>query len=275
MAKRRRTKRNTSNRVTWFSVHDHQAPTENADAGDDRDLHDARIAEQIRAYRGSAKRHFEAAKALASSAPEQADAEARLAIDHATRAFWWAEDSEAEEKQHTLMHQIGRWTRRNVGCSLTFDGASYSHTCPIRIAHKRIGLSPGIVAQCICSICGEDLSECEHIVGRSYWVTGGPVGESPCRVCFGAECQQHRPDRLYRGPVVKVVTTISEMREVSWVSRPANPEARLLSLPIDTASLAQAFGPEFTLGMRLSCDQCLDECSGFDELQTEPDRAEA
>jgi hypothetical protein len=120
------------------------------------------------------------------------------------------------------MHQIGRWTRRNLGCHFHFDGVRYQQTCPIAIAHKRIGLSPGFVGQLTCSICGADLSECDHIVGRTYWVRGGPRDGRPCAICFGDQCRRHKPDRLYRAPVVKVIAS-GEFREVSWVSRPANP----------------------------------------------------
>jgi hypothetical protein len=218
----------------------------------------------VSGYRSDALHHFANAKTLLSHDRSNADAEARSAIDSVVRAFWWAEDTGMEEKQHLLMHKIGRWTRRNLGCQLHFDGAKYSHRCPIRIAHKRIGLSPGYVGQCICSICGADLSECEHIVGRSYWVRGGPVADGPCRVCFKTNCG-HKSDRLYRASVVKIIRE-AELREASFVSRPANPEARLLELPVDSPKLVTALSPGFEMGMRVSCDKCLDQCWGFDEL---------
>jgi hypothetical protein len=61
----------------------------------------------------------------------------------------------------------------------------------------------------------------------------------------------------------------AELREASVVSRPANPEARLVGLPIDSQRLVSFLGHGFQIGMPLSCDTCLEECGGFDELPYE------
>lgn len=192
-----------------------------------------------------------------------AEAEARRALDQITRAFWWAEGTSQEDEQHDLMHKMGRWTRRNFGCSLDFDGSSYSHRCPVAIAHKRIGNSIGFIAQRVCSLCGEDLSECPHRRGRAYWVRGGPWAGGPCRVCLREDCR-HRVDRLYRAAVVSIIKE-ARIREVSIVRRPAQPEARLTALPVSMEDLRAAFGRHFEPGMRVSCDKCLGECEGIDD----------
>jgi hypothetical protein len=193
--------------------------------------------------------------------------QARSAIDASARAFWWAEDSEFEEAQHTKMHEIGRWTRQNIGCHLDFDGERYRQTCPIAIAHKRLGFSVGFIGPRACSICGGDLSECSHVRGRAYWVRGGRHDGVDCPVCLRPECQ-HRGDRLYRVGVVSIVSNVDELREVSMVVRPASPEARLLEIPIETAALQEKFGPRFSVGTEVSCDLCLGGCWGFDGMPT-------
>jgi hypothetical protein len=215
-------------------------------------------------------RRFTEAKRLAKIARDGdglSDAEvcARHAIDQVVRAFWWAEDTDLEDKQHELMHKIGRWTRRTFGCKLEFDGSTYFETCPIQMAHRRMGMSPAFVGTRICSICGEDLSECQHVRGRSYWVRGERNSDGRCRVCHETDCT-HRPDRLYRATVGAIITNVTEVREVSLVSRPAQPEARLARVSVSTAGLARALGPEFHVGVPVSCDKCLGECWGFAEL---------
>jgi len=240
------------------------APAEGSDAGDSGDLEEAYLLSQIRGYRSEAKRHFEAAKRLVGHSRQHAEAEARIALDRIVRAFWWAEETPMEEDQHQLMHQMGRWTRRNFGCWLHFDGSSYKHRCPVRIAHKRIGNSIGFTAQRICSLCGEDLSECPHRRGRTYWVRGGRWAGGACRVCLREDCR-HRPDRLYRAGVVSIIKNIEVLREVSFVRRPAQPEARLVELPISTEALRTALGPGFKVGMPVSCDKCLGECEGIED----------
>jgi hypothetical protein len=240
------------------------APKEGSDAGDASGRNAEHVARRVRSYRSQANRYFRAAQIRQSR--NAADASARQALDRAARAFWWAEDTPMEDEQHRLMHKIGRWTRRNLGCELDFVGSGYQLRCPIAIAHKRFGFSIGFTARRICSVYGQDLSECEHVRHRLYWVRGMRRSDGTCRVCMKESCR-HRADRLYPAHVVSIVRNVTKMREVSLVRRPVNPEARLTELPvIPTADFAKKFGPEFKPGMPVSCDRCLGECDGFDEL---------
>jgi hypothetical protein len=96
------------------------APTENSDAGPAPSAGDDHAKRRIRDYRTNANRHFAAARRLTRMPPSvdtwhEAESEARLAIDQVVRAFWWAEDTDAEERQHRLMHEVGRWTRQTFG----------------------------------------------------------------------------------------------------------------------------------------------------------------
>lgn len=242
------------------------APQEGSDAGDASRVNADYVDRRIRAYRSEANRHFELARRQIRSSRSAADKSARVALDRATRAFWWAEDTPMEEEQHRLMHRIGRWTRRNLGCYLDFDGSGYKLRCPIAIAHKRFGFSVGFTAKRLCSLCDRDLSECEHLQSRLYWTRGGRRGDGPCRVCLRDSCR-HRADRLYRAHVVSVVKNVGALREISLVRRPVYPEARLTELPtISGAEFAARFGPDFRPSMPVSCDRCLGDCDGFDEL---------
>jgi hypothetical protein len=240
------------------------APIEDTDAGDSSDLSNSYVTGTIRRYRAQANRHFAAAKRLVGHDRPGAENEARQAIDSAVRAFWWAEDSEIEEAQHELMHRIGCWTRKNFNCHLGFDEEGYYRECPLDIAHTRVGMSIGFIANRVCSLCGNDLSECPHMPGRAYWERGGAGPTGKCRVCREASCH-HRPDRLYRAQVVSIVES-GKLREISFVPRPANPEARLTRIPVPTEDLAEALGPSFMRGITVSCDKCLGPCPGFSDL---------
>jgi hypothetical protein len=243
---------------------DPASPNEYDDAGPSDDLHRAYIASQVQRHRTAANQHFRNAQKWAGHRPEQAESEARRAIDRAARAFWWAEDTDTERAQHDLLHKIGRWTRRTFGCHFDYTGSEYRQTCPLAIAHVRVGISPGFVGKRSCSICGEDLSECPHIRGRSYWVRGRESENSECRVCHEHSCK-HRSDRLYRAPVISRASS-SEIREFSIVRRPGQPEARLGELPMPTEGLSEHLGPGFRPGMPVSCNRCLDPCPGIAEL---------
>ena len=242
------------------------APEEGSDAGSVELGRTTAAVARVRAYRTEANRQFARARRLLGYSHSGADTAARSALDRAARAFWWSEDTPLEDEQHQLMHKIGRWTRRNLGCELHFDGSGYVQRCPVAIAHKRFGTSIGFTAKRICSLCDQDLSECEHLQDRMYWVRGGPQGDTPCRVCLEASCS-HRTDRLYRARVVSIVKDVEALRELSLVRRPAFPEARLTELPaVPAEEFVKKFGPEFRPGMEVVCDQCLGQCSGFDEL---------
>jgi hypothetical protein len=240
------------------------APAEGSDAGSDADLRASYRNARVRHLRARAKARWGNARRFAGEDAALAEREARAAIDAAVRAFWWADATDAEEPLHQLMHDIGRWTRRSFACHLAYDGTRYSQRCPIAIAHKRLGMSMAFVARRMCSICGEDLSECEHIRGRAYWVRGGAHDGLACPVCHQQTCE-HRHDRLYRVSVISNVKEVDRILEVSVVGRPAQPEARPTELPIDTSALRQHLGPAFREGMKVSCDLCLGECWGFDE----------
>lgn len=268
MSPRRRSRRPAPRRVDGHRIGTIDAPEEGSDAGPDHDLRARYRARQIHDNRGVALRRFANAQRLASEDRSLAEHEARAAIRAVVRAYWWAEDSTDDEPQHRLLHEIGSWTRRSFGCSLDFDGTKYRQTCPIAIAHKRIGLSIGFIARRMCSICGGDLSSCPHVRGRSYWVRGGANDGLDCPVCLTIRCN-HRHDRLYRASVVSIVDEVDELKEISFVGRPASPEARLTELPVDTSSLQRRLGPSFQVGVDVSCDLCRrGECWGFDELAT-------
>ncbi len=248
------------------------APVEYSDAGDGTDLHRFYVTSKIRRYRTQANQHFAAAKRLLGHDRDRAEKEARKAIDSIVRAFWWAEGSEIEEAQHELMHRIGRWTRKTFNCYLGFDDKDgYYRRCPLDIAHIRVGMSIGFIADRLCSLCRNDLSECIHLPGRAYWVRGGSQATGTCQVCLEKSCR-HRSDRLYCAQAISIVES-GTVREVSLVPRPANPEARLTRIGIPSTDLAEVLGASFVRGMAVSCDKCLGECPGFSDFQDEPEEA--
>ena len=119
----------------------------------------------------------------------------------------------------------------------------------------------GYAAQRICSLCGDDVSECEHLPGTAYLVPGGPDDLGWCRVCCQEVCQ-HEPSKTYR---VSVVARLREVKinEVSLVSKPAHPEARIQSISVPSSDLQEELGPGFKPGMEVSCDRCLSACEGL------------
>jgi hypothetical protein len=206
------------------------------------------------------------ATALLASDHEGAEKCARAALDRVVRAFWWAEELPEEEPVHELMHDLGRWVRETFGCAIIPNDGVYMETCPVSIAHRRMGMSIGYTAQRLCSLCGEDISECPHMPGTAYLVPGGIGPSGYCPVCLSETCTEHDSVHTYRvSPVAMIVNM--DLEEVSLVPRPRQPEARLTAISMSTDDLREYLGPGFVVGMPLSCDKCLSGCWGFTTLE--------
>ena len=156
---------------------------------------------------------------------KRAERDARQALRAYRGAIDWAEDTAREEEAHRLLDEAGRWVRRTFGCHLKREGAQYSQACPVALGHDRIGLSVGgRASKRVCSLCGMDVSECEHLPGSAYLVPGGTDDLGGCRVFGESECD-HLPTESYRASLVSIIQEM-ELDEVSIVTRPAHPEAR-------------------------------------------------
>ncbi|MDE0805861.1 MAG: hypothetical protein OSA99_21365, partial [Acidimicrobiales bacterium] len=150
--------------------------------------------------RRQARRQFGQGVMLTGVDDEEAEDAIRQALSTAASAYNWLEGTEHEEAAHADLHRYGHYARQYFpgGCELGWTGRSYEHRCPVAVAHKRIGFSIGFTGKRFCSVCGEDLSECEHVPGQFYDVEGGPNSEGRCRVCLAEACNTHVPGLTYR-----------------------------------------------------------------------------
>jgi hypothetical protein len=229
--------------------------------GHDTDIRDAYVLSQIKTRRGRARDLLERARDLASGDRVHSEVVARQALSFFAGALDWAEDTAEEEAAHREMDEAGKWTRRTFGCHLERRGFEYFQSCQVALAHNRIGMSIGGTATRTCSLCGDDLSECDHMPGTAYLVPGGPSELGWCRVCLKESCD-HKQNETYR---VSVVARITEMHidEVSVVGKPAHPEARFTSVSLSVHDLAGVLGEAFAPGVDVNCDRCLSRCEGL------------
>jgi len=235
-----------------------------SEAGSSDDLMEEHVRRMVRERRDTAEGlRSEAARRLRGARPDLAEAErlARSALESYARSLDWAEDTDMEPEAHRLMDRAGRWVNATFGCSITWDGSNYQRDCPVDLAHNRIGLSVGGVAKRKCSLCGRDVSECEHLPGVAYLVPGGAEELGWCRICLKEECD-HTPDDVERVSLVSIIYDM-ELEEVSFVPKPAQPEARLTSITLSTAELIEDLGPGFVPGEALRCERCAGTCAGL------------
>lgn len=171
--------------------------------------------------------------------PGEPERRARKGLGILRSAVDWLEDSDLFDHAHKILDDAGRRVRTTFGCNLMFEpDKGYSQTCPVALAHNRVGCSTGfIIEESECSICGEDPEDCDHISGQLY-------GDEVC-------------ERLI---------TKADLLEVSLVSRPNQPDARIESVSITRDELERELGSEFRYGMPVSCDRCLQDCNGMVEV---------
>lgn len=182
-----------------------------------------------------ARELFVHARAENLATSEERETSAREALAKSRSALDWLEGTDRFEEAHDLLHEIGRFVRSTWGCTLVLDKQGYWRECPADLAHIRMGMSPGIVILASeCSICGREPRECDHIKGRVY---------------EGERC-------------VRRITEM-EIVEVSFVARPAQPDARLQRVSVTPSHLQGALGPQWKPGQPASCDRCLGACQGF------------
>ncbi len=163
----------------------------------------------------------------------------------------------------TYLNDYGRWVRTTFGCRFTYESGAYHQRCPVAIAHKRVGMSVGFtVRKRICSICGTDWADCPHSSSKLYDVPGGRNEDVKCRVCVAEGCTEHPSGQTYRTPPIAIVTEVEDLHEVSLVRKPAQPDARPTSLPVDTSAL----GSSFRLGAAINCNLCIRPCKGIEEI---------
>lgn len=243
-------------------------PSENlfTASGSDEDLREAYRRKQIEDPRSSAQALMQSARVAIArpgdhSSLERAETDARKALALFARSLDWAEDTDEEEGAHRLMDEAGAWVRRTFGCHLARSGTEYRQRCPVALAHNRIGMSIGGTAVRVCSLCGEDFSECEHLPGTAYMVPGGSSGLGWCRVCLQESCD-HRSTQRYRVSVIAIIKHM-DVQEISLVPKPAHPEARVLEMSISVSDLRDTLGDEFIPGSEVSCDRCLLPCDGL------------
>jgi hypothetical protein len=217
-----------------------------------------------------ARRKFGDAIRMTETDAEAAHRSIREALSHAANASYYLEGTEAFQAVHADLHQMGRYARERFpeGCQLEWLGDRYEHRCPVALAHKRMGFSPGmVIRRRICSLCSADVSECPHFPDHWYRVRGGPEASptARCRVCASEMCD-HDPDITYMANPIRIVEEIERVDEVSLVRSPRQPLARLLGIPVDTEALRERIGPDFIPGVRVDCSRCLQACPGFTYL---------
>lgn len=151
------------------------------------------------------------------------------------------------------------------GCRAQRENDRWFDVCRLSLMHLRVGMSAGFTARRHCSLCGLDLTVCDHIPGDTYPVIAGRQADGGCTICNSPRCLSHTPGARY--PVVAhPITRQADLQEISTVTRPRDPLARCNAVEIPAyaiASLPNQDDPNASL----HCEWCIAPCTGFTSVE--------
>jgi len=136
------------------------------------------------------------------------------------------------------MHELGKIIHNRFGCRFKFNGTDYYSDCPVDLSHIDFGLSWGGEESIICSICGEDPIDCDHIPGRKYNHIACEVIRGGCNICWEKSGCQHILGEYYDNVEAIGIAIDMKPTHVAIVSDPACPSARVQARPVSKEDIS-------------------------------------
>lgn len=186
---------------------------------------------------------------------------ARAALDAAVDAFDHLEDTDLASDAHALAHTIAELVAGLFGCWAKRENDQWFDVCRLSLMHLRVGMSPGFSGPRHCSICGCDLTLCDHIPGVAYPVVAGRKPDGRCTICGSGICHTHTPGITYPA-VAHPITRQADLHEISAVARPRDPLARHNAIEIPAYAIASLPNHD-AANASLHCEWCMAPCTGF------------
>lgn len=194
------------------------------------------------------------------------EAMARTSLARAVDAYNFLEDSGLSEIAHQHAHHVAALVGGLFGCNLEYSDNTYWDVCRLELMHSRWGMSAGFTATRDCSLCGQDIDSCPHLLDTRYDVTVRRNADEACNVCGQLSCSHTDGETVSVFP--RPIMSQLQLHEVSWVPRPRDPLARFTKIELSQEVLRRGMG-EDPAGRELCCYRCLHPCSGFSQM---PDR---
>lgn len=194
---------------------------------------------------------------------QELEAAARVSLTRAVDAYNFLEDSELSELSHRHAHHVAALVGGLFGCNFEYADDTYWDVCRLTLMHNRWGMSAGFTATRNCSLCGQDIDSCPHLLDTRYNVTVRHDADGACNVCGRLSCSHTAGETVSAFP--RPVMSQLQLHEVSVVSRPKDPLARFTKIELSHEVLRNGLG-EDPAGRDICCYRCLHPCSGFSQL---------
>ena len=196
--------------------------------------------------------------ALADSGKLPGEQVARFGLARAVDANYDLSESTGAAGAHKRMHHLGEFVSGLYCCFVEWDAeqALWFARCAVALSHTGLGVSPGFTADLHCSICDEDVADCEHYPDSLYDVTAVHTVGGFCSICQKSACD-HKIGCVYKVSQSNIFCNI-EFQEGSLTPTPREPRARVTGIEVDPQP-----SPPKHLTSRRRCLQCLVTCPGY------------
>ena len=166
------------------------------------------------------------------------------------------------------IHQIGRILDNAFSCQLAYDNKKqkYYSDCPAQLLHNDFGFSMRGTEKYKCSICGNDVLDCNHLTGEYYDNVKCMRIEGLCNICFKNDCKEHISGKFYdHVPAHKIAYDV-HIITFDMVEDPAMKYARVTKVYFskEELNLSDEEKKTFIYGKsKLFCHHC-SVCKGYD-----------
>lgn len=165
-------------------------------------------------------------------------------------------------KLFAKLHEIGLKKHNQFRCKIPFKDGEYWTECPVKLAHfpLPLGISMGAAISKVCSICGKEPLDCNHVKGKHYdQIKCIRLEYGYCNICLMKECG-HVEGQFYDN--VQAVAVVKDLKfdHVAMVSNPLEPDAGIMSIAIDRNEILRSLFTkihQFKWGDDLYCEHCL------------------
>lgn len=180
----------------------------------------------------------------------------------ALTAFNYLEDHPRAEEAHAALHEASFLKRGLFGCRIEFEEDRFWTSCRCRLGHIRRGLSVGMISEFVCTFCGKAIEDCEHVPGIAYEKTASRTEELGCTICGAVDC--HHEEGVSYSVVATQEVKNAVLHEVSLVSKPRYPQARIVRMTLDVDQLVTPeMSREMLIKADINCDDDLGPCRGM------------
>lgn len=204
---------------------------------------------------------------------ENIEKDLRLILKEYLNCFWYYKDKRIEIAKK--MHEIGENLCKNYECKYKFDEENYYSDCPNILLHSDFGFSMRGTEKYLCSVCGQEPLECDHITNYSYDEIPCLNIEGTCNICLNnfKECN-HIENNKYNNIIATKIVYDIDLVTFDVVKDPEMVYTRVTKIPYSRELILKSLENDFEFNKfkygksPLFCLHCT-QCNGYNPKKSD------